>query len=298
MWLQASTEVTRQLLTAASDDALRLIAQRVHELADAEVVTVVLPTSNSQELRVAVAVGAPADKLKDVTYPVDNTLSGLVLQTGRPAVVENASDTEANQSRTVHLTQLTPVGPVMALPLAGTEAVRGVLIVGRLPGRRTFSDSDVEMATTFASQASVALQLADARRDAQRMERFEDRARIARDLHDHVIQQLFAAGMTIQGVTAAMDTSPAVDKLENVVDTIDDAIRQIRTSIFQLRPHKTSGVGMRASLLEVISEVTPTLGHDPHVQFVGTGRYGQRREPGRGRHRRGPRDAHQRRQAR
>ena len=161
----------------------------------------------------------------------------------------------------------------MVLPLAGAEGVRGVLIVGRGPGaRHTFSAADVEMATTFAYHASVALELADGRRDAQRMELFEDRARIARDLHDHVIQQLFAVGHDPAGRGRdAGGDSPAAELIERVVDNIDDAIRQIRTSIFQLRPHTVLGAGLRAGVLDVVAEVTPSLGHDPHVHFVGPG---------------------------
>ena len=133
-----------------------------------------------------------------------------------------------------------------------------------------FGAADVEMATTFAYHASVALELADGRRDMQRMELFEDRARIARDLHDHVIQQLFASGLTLQGVAAAVDgDSPSADLIQEVVDGIDDAIRQIRTSIFQLRPHSVIGSGLRACVLEVVAEVTRALGHDPQVHFSG-----------------------------
>lgn len=265
-WLQASTDLTRQLLTAPGDAGLRLVAERVAELADADVVTVVLPKDG--RFQVAVAVGLEADRLTGSTYPTENTLSEQVLSSGQPTVVEDASDVDEN-ARTLVLSQILVVGPVMVLPLAGAEGVTGVLMVGRSKGRRTFGAADVDMATTFAYHASVALELADGRRDAQRMELFEDRARIARDLHDHVIQQLFASGMTLQGAAVAAGDSPAVELIERVVDNIDDAIKQIRTSIFQLRPHTMLGTGLRAGVLDVVAEVTPSLGHDPHVHFSG-----------------------------
>jgi signal transduction histidine kinase len=268
-WLEASTDVTRQLLTVQGDDALRLVGQRVAQLSEADIVTVVLPTENKQELRVAVAVGADSDKVAGFSYPIGNTFTEEVLQTGKAAVIEDASDPRTHGDRTVMLSQALPVGPVMVLPLAGAEGVKGALVVGRNRGRRIFTGADVDMATNFAYQASVALELADGRRDAQRMELFEDRARIARDLHDHVIQQLFASGMTLQGAALASGDSPAVELIERVVDNIDDAIKQIRTSIFQLRPHTMLGAGLRAGVLDVVAEVTPSLGHDPHVHFVG-----------------------------
>lgn len=265
-WLQASTDVTRQLLTAPSDEALRLVAHRVAELADADVVSVVLPQGG--RLHVAVAVGLEADRLEGFTYPIENTLTELVLESGQPTVVDDASDVDEG-ARTLVLSQILPIGPVMVLPLAGAEGVRGVLAVGRTTARHTFSPAEVDMATTFAYHASVVLELADGRRDALRMELLEDRARIARDLHDHVIQQLFASGMTLQGAVLAAGDSPAVELIERVVDNIDDAIRQIRTSIFQLRPHTMLGADLRAEVLEVVAEVTPSLGHDPHVTFSG-----------------------------
>jgi signal transduction histidine kinase len=242
------------------------LAQQVAGLADADVVTVVLPDQG--RLRVAVAVGLEAERLNGATFPIENTFGELVLQTGRPTVVEDASDVEANE-RSLIMSQVLTIGPVMVLPLAGAQGVKGVLTVGRTRGRRTFGAADVEMATTFAYHASVALELAAGRRDAQRMELFEDRARIARDLHDHVIQQLFASGMTLQGAAAAIGDSPAVELIQRAVDSIDDAIRRIRTSIFQLRPHAVLGAGLRAGVLEVVAEVTPSLGHDPQVHFSG-----------------------------
>jgi signal transduction histidine kinase len=143
-------------------------------------------------------------------------------------------------------------------------------MVGRLRGHRGFSAAEVEMATTFASHASVALELAEARREAERLALLEDRTRIARDLHDHVIQQLFAAGMTIQGVTATLprDTR-ATARLGAVVDDLDEAIRQIRTSIFQLQPRAARGSGVRDAVLEVVAEVARALGFTPAVRFDG-----------------------------
>ena len=266
-WLQASTDVTRQLLAAPGGDALLLVAQRVSELADADVVTVMLP--EHEQLQVAVAVGLEAERLSGATFPLANTFAELALESGQPTVVEDASHVE-HDGRGLVLSQILAIGPVMVLPLEGAAGVRGVLSVGRTKGGDRFGAADVDMAITFASHASMSLELADARRDAQRMELFEDRARIARDLHDLVIQQLFASGMTLQGVAVAVgDDSPSADLIQQVVDGIDDAIRQIRTSIFQLRPHSVIGSGLRACVLEVVADVTPALGHDPQVHFSG-----------------------------
>jgi signal transduction histidine kinase len=95
----------------------------------------------------------------------------------------------------------------------------------------------------------------------------EDRARIARDLHDHVIQQIFAAGLVVQATASRLEGLTDVSVLQDVVSHLDDAIKQIRVSIFQLQP--PTGTGLRSSVMEVVSEVRPGLGFDPTIDLDG-----------------------------
>jgi signal transduction histidine kinase len=125
----------------------------------------------------------------------------------------------------------------------------------------------MEMATTFSNHASTALELAEASRDQQRVVLLEDRARIARDLHDHVIQQLFAAGLMVQATSTHLEAERDIATLGDVVTSLDEAIKQIRISIFQLQP--ASALGMRSAVLDVVSEVRPALGFDPHLDLDG-----------------------------
>jgi signal transduction histidine kinase len=266
-WLRASTEITRQLLSAEGEEPLKLIARQAREIADADIVTVVLPTASGRRLMVEVASGSHADELTGYTYPIEDTLVGLAFESGQPVLVGDVSgDTKFH----VHLTEVLPVGPVMVLPLVGTERMRGALVVGRLHGRHRFDEADLNMATTFANHAAVALELADARVDQQRVVLLEDRDRIARDLHDHVIQRLFAAGLTVQSVAAGVGLGDRADRLERVVAGIDETIRQIRTSIFQLRGQLGPQTGtVRNRLLDVLAEVTPLLSFEPQISFSG-----------------------------
>jgi signal transduction histidine kinase len=163
-----------------------------------------------------------------------------------------------------------PVGPVMVLPLVGTADTRGALVIARLRGRNRFDDADLDMATTFANHAAVALELADGRENQQRMILLEDRDRIARDLHDHVIQRLFAAGLAVESVAARPGSDETSLRLRRVVTELDETIRQIRTSIFQLRGPMTAEVGTtRSAVLSVVSELGPVLGFEPRVTFAG-----------------------------
>jgi signal transduction histidine kinase len=155
----------------------------------------------------------------------------------------------------------------MVLPLLGRQDVRGTLVVGRHPGRRPFSQVDMEMATSFSNHASTALELAEARRDQERVLLLEDRARIARDLHDHVIQQVFAAGLMVQATASHLEADRDVAALADVVTSLDEAIRQIRVSIFQLQP--ASATGLRSAVLAVVDELRPALGLDPRLELDG-----------------------------
>jgi signal transduction histidine kinase len=161
-------------------------------------------------------------------------------------------------------------GPVLVLPLCGSDRTHGVLSVVRLPGRPTFTTDDLDMATGFANQAAVALELAGARADQQRAALLDERERIAADLHDHVIQRLFATGLSLQALAATVGPGPTADRLLNSVTDLDTTISQIRTTIFQLQQAVRATPGaLRARLLDVVADLTPALGHDPTVRFSG-----------------------------
>jgi signal transduction histidine kinase len=266
-WLQASTEITRQLLSNEGEEPLRVIARRLQQIADADAVNVVLPTPEGGRLMVEVATGAGADQLTGLSYPIENTVSQLVLDNGRAVLI---GDISLEQQHSVHLSEFVPIGPLMVLPLVGTQRVRGALVVGRLHGRPRFTAGDLEMATTFANHAAVAVELADARADQERVALLEDRDRIARDLHDHVIQRLFGAGLTVQSIASGLGDESFAHRLGRVVTDIDETIRQIRTSIFQLRGPLGPATGaVRARLLAVAAEIAPSLQFAPRLTFSG-----------------------------
>ena len=192
---------------------------------------------------------------------------GLAFDTGRPVLV---GDVTQEPRYRVHQSEVLDVGAVIVLPLVGQHDNRGALVVGRVHGRHPFDEADLEMATTFANHAAIALELADSRADQQRMALLEDRDRIARDLHDHVIQRLFAAGLTVQSVASGLGTGDRAERLDRVVSDVDDTIRQIRSSIFQLRGPLGPETGTtRTRLLEVVAEVRPTLSFEPRIRFSG-----------------------------
>jgi signal transduction histidine kinase len=266
-WLRASTEITRQLLSDVGEEPLRVIARRLQQIADADAVNVVLPTADGRRLMVEVATGAGAADITAVTYPIEHSVSQRVLESGLPVLI---GDIAQGDQGTVHLSDIAPIGPIMVLPLVGAARIRGALIVARLQGGKQFSAGDLDMATTFANHAALALELSDARADQARVVLLEDHDRIARDLHDHVIQRLFGAGLIIQSVSAVLESPSEISRLSDVIDDLDDTIRQIRMSIFQLRgPLGPAAASVRAQLLAVVAELAPHLGFQPRVSVSG-----------------------------
>ena len=265
-WLRASGEISRELL-ADEDEAhvLRRIATSVQRLADADVVAILLPTADlPPDLQVVAASGERSTELFRTRHPATGSLAWRAMQDRHGVQVDAATTDEA-----VLLDTAVAVGPVMALPLTGEWRPRGAVLLGRGKGRRPFSPSDLQMAETFAGQAALALELADARADRQRLSVLEDRDRIARDLHDHVIQRLFATGLGVQSMASGLPAGALHERLSRTVDELDETIRQIRTSIFALREARVSLASVRDAALDLVAELEPVLGLHPDVAFSG-----------------------------
>jgi signal transduction histidine kinase len=266
-WLEASLEIGSQLLSAAGEDPLRVVARRAIEIADADIVTVALTTPDGADFVIEEAFGNRADELIGRRFPLADSLGGRVLAEGAPLLVHGAPGSELPPT---HLALVMEAGPLMVLPLRGTGAPRGVLSLCRARGRQAFSARDLSMADSFASHASVALELADSRAAEQKLLLLEDRDRIAMDLHDHVIQELFAIGLSLEATASQLADEEVAQRLRQRVEDIDRTIRRIRTSIFELRGMLSSAAdGLRQRVLEVTSDLAAALGFAPHVTFSG-----------------------------
>lgn len=196
--MRASAAITSQLLSTDTGPPLRLIADRGREIARADLVTVVLSDVAGRELRVEVAVGNGTDHLPGLRVSLEDSLAGRVFTTGEPLRVSSANEQPGLVS--IASGEL-DVGPVLVVPLLGSHQVQGVLTVARLRGQPAFTAEDLDMAAGFANQAALAVELAQARAERQRAAMLDERERIAADLHDHVIQRLFADGIGITPTT-------------------------------------------------------------------------------------------------
>jgi len=267
-WLSASAEISAQMLADSGEDPLHMIGRHAHGIANADIVTVSLLTADRMHLLVEVAVGDRAEQLLGRRFSVSETISGGVVERATPVLLRTAAD---DQGRVSHMGDVLEAGPMMVLPLRGSGEVFGTLAIARRAGKATFTTNELAMAAGFASHAGLAHELGLARDNQQRVALLEDRDRIARDLHDHVIQQLFAVGLSLESLASSASAVPGLaDRLQERVSDIDRTIRQIRTSIFELRgPLGNASSGIRQQLLEVGSSLSEALGFTPRLSFSG-----------------------------
>ncbi|WP_255219263.1 sensor histidine kinase, partial [Nocardia tenerifensis] len=145
-------------------------------------------------------------------------------------------------------------GPTLILPLQTAGVVLGVLIVVRSPESAPYSDELAALAAAFTDQAALAMQLAEAQRRARELDVLADRDRIARDLHDHVVQRVFAVGLGLQGVAARVEDAEVRQRLSDEIDRLQEIVHEIRTTIFDL--HGGAGASLRRRLEDAIRQQT------------------------------------------
>lgn len=268
-WLQAMAEVTRRLLSdAPPTEILRLITDLALDLAAADLTVLALPAGTGGDMIIEHASGDGAQAATGLVLPERASVSGIVMASGTPLAVEDFS---ADPRVAAAARERLGLGPAVVFPLGPPGSVRGVLTAGRRPGSKPLAADVVDMITTFAAQAGIGLELAEHRRDAERIAVFADRDRIARQLHDLVIQRLFATGMSLQAATGLMADGPAAARVGQAVDALDETIKDIRSSIFMLQsqPATDSSGGLSTQIMAVTEEMTQALGFVPSLRLDG-----------------------------
>jgi len=256
-WMEASREITTALLSRAEPHQrpLRLIAERACVLTGAEQAIVLLPADpdlpddETDTLVVSAAVGLNADEVLGRRIPVDSSTSGDVFRSGEPLITETLR---------YPIEAFTDVGqrPAIVMPLCAEDRVVGVIAIARGADQTPFDDSYLDVVSDFATHAAIALALASAREDARQLTLVAERERIAHDLHDHVIQRLFAAGMDLQGTLARARSPEIVDRLNRTLDDLQTIIEEIRTTIFQLKSPLGRTTDFRQRIQRVVADLT------------------------------------------
>jgi len=265
-WIQASAEVATRLLSGSQPaEVLAGITRQALELSGADLAVLALPDDEGRRLTITYAEGEGADATRGLVLPAGHSLSGRVLATGEPVTSGDfAADERAAAAARGAMSQ---IGPAIVFPLGAPGNVRGVLTVGRRHGAALFPPAQADVVASFAAQAGIALELAASRTEAQRLSLYEDRDRIARDLHDLVIQRLYATGMSLEG-TMPMITRPEVaSRISNAVDAMDETIKEIRATIFDLQARDTDRPDLRTDIVNVVEDMTPLLGFAPSLRL-------------------------------
>jgi signal transduction histidine kinase len=261
-WLEATAEIRTELLAGASEkDALRLIAQRTLELTRANTTMIVLGPAAGGSFTVAARRGQDEDVVDEHVPPGHPLLTEVV--NGRAPVLAEFADEllVGDAARATY-------GSVVAVPLQTPDSVTGVLTALRLAGEEPFHPTEVPLLTSFAEQAMLALELQEKHRAQRQLDVYSDRDRIARDLHDHVIQRLFATGLQLQSTLRRVPDPSAQKRIGQAVEDLDTTIREIRTAIFDL--HSTENdTGLRRKLLDTAAEAASGSAISPSVRISG-----------------------------
>lgn len=260
-WLSASSHLTNELLAADTEHPLTAVTRQAMTAADADFATMTVPHGTDQ-VRLAAATG-DGNAALGRTAAMNGSHAGRTISTGTPVLVTDYRG-DAEEFATSSTT-----GPVMVVPLAAGGLTRGAVTLGRVSGRSGFTSADLDMAAAFGTHAAVALTLAEAQHTQLRDARTEDHDRIAFDLHDHVIGELFALGMGLQGLASVNDKPAQVARINGYVDSLDRVISTIRTTIFQLQPHRHDPAGLQKRILRIIEAHTEQFGHHPQLHFAG-----------------------------
>ncbi|MGV9883234.1 sensor histidine kinase [Streptomyces sp. NPDC003006] len=217
----------------------------------------------------------PSPDPTPVPPPTHNDLIGTTIEPGsavltqllggEPVFIE---DSATDPRMTTHVRAR--FGPSMMLPLQAAGRLIGTLALPRRRGAPAYTAAERQLATQFASQAALALVLADAQQSRQRLAVFEDRDRIARDLHDLVVQRLFATGMMLESTRRKARSTEVESTLGQAVDELESTIQEVRTAIFALQqPPADAPTTFRGKVLRETAGAAALLGVQPSVHFAG-----------------------------
>ena len=268
-WLEATAEITAEITASllgpvTRDEALQTVADRAREIARADVGCVAL--RSGEDLEVQIVSVAPGMVRPNVEVFLKTSLAGMVVSTGEPLVVE---DVRRDSRVEAPGPDWPAVGPAILVPLSTADGVEGVLTLGWTPENAAgFHDVDVELPQRFAEQAALALQVERARHDKERLAVFEDRDRIGRDLHDLVIQRLFAIGLSLENTVRRVEKPDVAQRVAAAVDDIDSTIKDIRRSIFALSAAHESP-DLRRTVNEIVERAAEALGFSPTLRILG-----------------------------
>jgi signal transduction histidine kinase len=254
-WASASREITTTLLSSQEAEPLRLIAERLSDLAEAEQAIVLVPVEPDNfndapdTLVVVAAAGLDSEIIVGQPVPVCESTTGEVFLSGKPLITEGLR--HAIPGFTDHGER-----PAIVVPLVSEHQALGVILLARNASKPSFDSGYLDLASDFAGQAAIALTLSTAREYGRELSVLADRERIARDLHDRVIQRVFAVAIDLQSTVARVHTPAVSDRIDGAIDQLQQVINDIRLSIFDLKQPTDGQAALTQRIQEAVSRHT------------------------------------------
>jgi signal transduction histidine kinase len=266
-------QLLEAVLTVGSDldlpAMLRRITQAAVELVDARYGALGVLDESRTRLAQFITVGLDDEARRAIgALPSGHGILGLLIVDAKPL---RLPDLREHPDSYGFPPNHPPMTSFLGVPIRIRDQVFGNLYLTDKRSGEVFTDIDEELVVGLAAAAGVAIENARLHSRLHEMALVEDRERIARDLHDTVIQRLFATGLSLQGTTRLVQSDPqtAVARIDAAVDDLDLTVKHIRTAIFDLETSRPSSEGLRSRILAMAREATGSLGFEPRVLLDG-----------------------------
>ncbi|WP_166785452.1 sensor histidine kinase [Cryobacterium cryoconiti] len=280
-WAAAAAHLVDALLAEPGADRLGVLTDCISGASNAALTCAIVPLCGDSEnvpetgadIRVGAARGPRARNMTGLVLSSTRRLSGRAFDGGRPFLIDGP-DGDANDGvcpgEPVIRDSAVVIGPTMVVPLAGQERPVVAVTASRARGATPFTVAELAAASEFARLAGRALRLDSGYANRERRAIQRDRDRIGRDLHDQVIQRIFAAGLGVQAVGRLTEDQALRQRLMNEARALDVVMAEIRTAVFGLTaPERTGRASVRRGILDLLEELRPLFPRPPMLAFSG-----------------------------
>ncbi|OAE02007.1 GAF domain-containing sensor histidine kinase [Arthrobacter sp. OY3WO11] len=261
-WLEAGMELSSRLIMAPhprDSDNLDLVAETALRVSDSALAVIAVPAGDGV-LRCRSSLGVQGLHAGQEIGASD-AVSG-VIETGESRVVRDPQQVFGDEVAE-------KLGSVLVCPIGHSNSDNGVLLLARPQGSTAYSQAEAESSSIFGSRIGLALDLARVHALREQNLLFTDRERIARDLHDLVIQRLFASGLSIQSLRRYTLDPIAHERIATVTSELDDTIRKLRDTIYSLRTGEENREPLTSRILGVVQDNSRSYPVEPKVAFTG-----------------------------